>query len=363
MPGLDVVRGLAITGVLFYHGFATGQVAPGALATWQGDFLNTFSYGAMGVHLFYVLSGFLIAGILIDTRNNTGYYKNFYLRRLLRIVPAYFLMIIVLKFTGAISWVYTAVCLVYLCNMPKILHASPEYGPFWSLSVEEQFYLTWPFIVRSLSPRSLFRVCIAVILISPVLRFGLQFLRPPFSDIRYKTWDVADFFAAGTLLAMSVRSQRFRPYLHGILIVLLVTGCVLVIAAAWTLPIGTGFWLKPTAALELSPYVLLFSGFVLFGFLHPGIALTRPGRLAAFLGDISYGLYLCHQFIFSTIDRWLPIRADRGVSVFRSLLFRFLFEAAVAIGVAFLSRRYFEAIFLRMKPRRNVSGGQVGQAA
>lgn len=359
MPGLDVVRGLAITAVVFYHGLATHRTeAASSLSAWQTNFLAAFEYGSKGVHLFYVLSGFLIAGILLDTRQNTDYYKNFYLRRFLRIVPAYLLMTLVLKVTGTISWPYVAVCLLYICNMSRLLHAAPEYGPYWSLSVEEQFYLTWPFVVRRLSTRNLIRLSIAIVVLSPLLRYGLQFLGPAWSDIHYKTWDVADFFAAGTLLAISVRSQRIRPHLPSLCRVLLFTGFILVLLTEWVLPMAGGPWLKLVAALELSPFVVLFAGMVLLGFLFPGLANSWPGRLAAFLGDISYGLYLCHQFLFNRIDHWLPTHADGSLPVLVQICLRFVLETIVAITIAFLSRRYFEEIFLRMKPKRRESRRQ-----
>jgi peptidoglycan/LPS O-acetylase OafA/YrhL len=344
MPGLDVVRGLAIVGVLLYHG--TG-----------------FFYGRMGVHLFFVLSGFLIAGILLDTRADSSYYKNFYVRRFLRIVPAYLLMIVALKVFGAISWTYIGVCLLYICNMSKLFHSSPEYGPFWSLSVEEQFYLTWPFIIRRLSVPNIFRLCIGIILLAPILRYGLQFLPSVFADIHFKTWDVVDFFAAGTLLAISVRSPIIRPHLPRVASVLLISGCVLVAGIAWMLPIASGSWSKLATALEPCPYVVLFAGVVLLGFLMPGIASTWAGRFASFLGDISYGLYLCHQFLFACIDRWLLIHDNWVTSMTTQIWLRFLLKATVSIGVAFLSRRYFEAIFLRMKPKRLDPGKSVGKAS
>ena len=94
MPGLDVVRGFAILMVLSYHVIATfGPQFSG----WRHSFIAIFEYGRTGVHLFFVLSGFLITGILIDSREDGDYYKVFYLRRLLRIVPAYLMMIAVLK--------------------------------------------------------------------------------------------------------------------------------------------------------------------------------------------------------------------------------------------------------------------------
>jgi peptidoglycan/LPS O-acetylase OafA/YrhL len=364
MPGLDVVRGIAIVAVLFYHGVATDwMIAGAALPAWQRAFLDHFRYGGFGVHLFYVLSGFLIAGILLDTRADSNYYKNFYLRRLLRIVPAYLLMIVVLKVFGAISWAYLAACLLFICNMPRLLHASKEYGPFWSLSVEEQFYLTWPFIIRKLSVQNVFRLCVGIILFAPLLRYGVQFLPAALSDIRYKTWDVADFFAAGTLLAISVRSPRIlRSRLCKAVVVLLGAGGVLAVSVASLSPLASGPWIKFARAVELCPYVILFAGVVLLGFLVPGMASTSIGGILSFLGDISYGLYLCHEFLFVSINRWLPIHDNGVFSMFTQIWLRFLLKAAVSIGIAFLSRRYFENIFLKMKPKRSVPEKPVGKA-
>jgi peptidoglycan/LPS O-acetylase OafA/YrhL len=270
-------------------------------------------------------------------------------------VPAYLLMTFVLKVTGTISWPYLAVCLLYLCNTPRLLHASAEYGPYWSLSVEEQFYLTWPFVVRRLSTLNLIRLSIAIVLLSPFLRYGLQFLGPGWNDIRYKTWDVADFFAAGTLLAISVRSRRIRPHLPHLCRILLITGSILVLSTEWVLPMAGGPWLQLVAAFELSPYVVLFAGVVLLGFLFPGLARSWPGSLAVFLGEISYGLYLFHQFLFNRVDRWLPADSSRSIPVFGQICLRFVLEAAASIAIAYLSRRYFEEIFLRMKPKRRES--------
>jgi peptidoglycan/LPS O-acetylase OafA/YrhL len=238
--------------------------------------------------------------------------------------------------------------------MPGLVHASAEYGPFWSLSVEEQFYLTWPFFIRKLSVQHMFRLCVGIIVFAPLLRYGIQFLPSPVADIRYKTWDVIDFFAAGTLLAISVRSPRIRPRLCKGAIVLLSTGGIFAVGMVWLSPLARGPWIKLARAAELCPYVTLFAGVVLLGFLLPGMASSSVGRFFSFLGDISYGLYLCHQFLFTLIDRWLPIHDNRALSMFAQIWLRLVLEGTVSIGVAFLSRRYFEEIFLKMKPKRLV---------
>ena len=159
MPDLDLARGIAILMVLLDHGFAADQT-PYILH--PSRFLLNLEYvarlGHMGVHLFFILSGFLITGILLDSRTQPDYFRNFYTRRLLRIAPAYLLMLVVLIATRSITARYLVVCLLCLCNMSSLLGATSEYPALWSLSVEEQFYLVWPLAVRRLSMRSLERI-------------------------------------------------------------------------------------------------------------------------------------------------------------------------------------------------------------
>ena len=159
MPDLDLARGIAILMVLLDHGFAADQT-PYILH--PSRFLLNLEYvarlGHMGVHLFFILSGFLITGILLDSRTQPDYFRNFYTHRVLRIAPAYLLMLVVLIATRSITARYIAVCLLCLCNMSSLLGATSEYPALWSLSVEEQFYLVWPLAVRRLSMRSLERI-------------------------------------------------------------------------------------------------------------------------------------------------------------------------------------------------------------
>jgi len=351
MPGLDLARGIAILMVLLDHGFAADQ-APYQAAT--SRFVLGFEYAArvghMGVNLFFILSGFLITGILLDSRNQSDYYRNFYARRVLRIAPAYLLMVAILFFTQSITARYLAVCLLCLCNMPSLLGASNEYSALWSLSVEEQFYFVWPLIIRKLSARSFAGLCTALVLLTPVLRFVLLYGPPFLQDIRFKTWAVADFFAAGALLALAARLPHLRPRMHRAIAPLLLLGASL-FAAQHLLPHPTTAALINVAhATYLEPWLFGFAGFVLLAFLHPGIATHVACRPLIFLAKISYGLYLCHPFLFTLINAHWPIAAATNHSLFPQLLLRFLAEAAVSIAVAALSRYTLEEYFLRRKP-------------
>jgi peptidoglycan/LPS O-acetylase OafA/YrhL len=351
MPGLDLARGIAILMVLFDHGFAADQTpyqtnTPHALLNLE----YVFRLGHMGVHLFFILSGFLITGILLDSRTQPDYFRNFYARRVLRIAPAYLLMVAVLFLTHSITARYLAVCLLCLCNMPGLLGSSNQYSALWSLSVEEQFYFVWPLIIRKLSLRSLTLLCTALVLLTPVLRFVLLYGPTFLQDIRFKTWAVADFFAAGALLAVAARLPHLRPRLHQAIAPLLLLGAAL-FALQHLLPHPSSPTLINVAhATYLEPWLFGFSGFVLLAFLHPRIAAHIACRPLIFLAKISYGLYLCHPFLFNLVNAHWPIDPANTTSIFPRLVLRFLVEAALSIAIAALSRYTFEEYFLRRKP-------------
>lgn len=352
MPGLDLARGIAILMVLLDHGFAADQTP---YLAHSSRFLLGFEYiarlGHMGVHLFFILSGFLITGILLDSRAQPDYFRNFYTRRVLRIAPAYLLMLVVLLATHSITARYLAVCLLCLANMPSLLGATSEYPALWSLSVEEQFYLIWPLVIRKLSLRSLAILCTALILLTPALRFVLLYGPAFVHDIRFKTWAVADFFAAGALLAIAARLPHLHPLLHKSIAPLLLAGALL-FALQHLAPQPTRLTLSNlNQATYLEPWLLGFSGFVLLAFLRPGIAASVACRPLIFLAKISYGLYLCHPFLFTLINRHWTLDSHSTKTLFAQLLLRFLVEATLAIAIAALSRYTFEEFFLRLKPK------------
>lgn len=363
MPGLDVLRGLAIAAVLIDHGLSS-DIRPYAAtgSVWMLRLRQIFFLGDRGVHLFFILSGFLITGILLKSRADTDYYRNFYLRRVLRILPAYLLMIVVLFYTHSITARYIAVCLLYLCNMSGLLQAQPEYGPFWSLSVEEQFYLIWPLAVRRLSLRGLAITSGALVLLTPLLRLALLYGPHALRDITYKPWVLADFFAAGALLAIGTRSTGWLPRLHRLAKPALLAGLattLLFVCLAGPIVESDAHGLGPNVlrAVELEPWLILFSALLLLAWLKPGIASTIWAKPFVFLGKISYGLYLCHLFVFRFVDgRWdlgLSTTTTPTTAPFHQLLLRFSVETTLAIVIATLSRFTFEEFFLRRKPKHH----------
>ncbi len=169
IPELDGVRGVAVILVLMLHGFAWSMETEKwtGLARWVE--LATRP-GWMGVDLFFVLSGFLITGILLDSAGKPHYFRNFYARRALRILPLYygFLILIAICYRGAHDYVFLSA--FYLSNMAPILGVAVYYGPLWSLSVEEHFYLLWPWLISRLKTRHIWVLAGSICVIEPVLR-------------------------------------------------------------------------------------------------------------------------------------------------------------------------------------------------
>ncbi len=352
MPGLDIVRSLAILMVLFYHGLSDPLLTPALYHGALRHALGTFAgLGLYGVHLFFVLSGFLISGILLDSRGSGDYYRRFYMRRALRILPAGLLMLAVLKTGHWISWRYFLAALLYLANMPRIFGTTGEYGPLWSLAVEEQFYLFWPFIVKIFSRQTLAMICVSILLLTPALRFLLIGGSGDWNQVQHKTWAVCDFFAAGTLLAIGVRSPGRIDLLRTAFPWLIGAGALLIAALNLLSVPHNRFAFRLLMAGWLEPWILVCAGLVIAGFLHPSIANGLLASPFVFIAKISYGLYLCHEFIFQLVNRHWSILADGSFRSMQMLALRFAVELTLAIAIATISRWTLEEFFLRLKPR------------
>src|SRR5438876_567086 len=178
VPQLDAVRGVAILLVIMHN---ASEKYP------QLHLQPLFRNGWMGVDLFFVLSGLLITGILVDTRGSDGYFKHFYARRCLRIWPLYYSLIVFMFVAVPLLrpadarvvfersspwWAYPLFLQNFLISTPTM--ATGPLAVTWSLAIEEQFYLVWPLAVRCCSDAQLRRIAIAVIGLSPVLGLYLS---------------------------------------------------------------------------------------------------------------------------------------------------------------------------------------------
>jgi peptidoglycan/LPS O-acetylase OafA/YrhL len=352
MPELDTLRGVAILGVLFLHGIysSTNGMKFGGPARW---FIEITQPGWLGVNLFFVLSGFLITGILLDSKANSRYFANFYTRRALRILPAYYSLLILLAIVHQGSWAYLGLCFFYLANVTTLFGVPEDYGPLWSLAVEEHYYLLWPLIVHRLSRRNVGIVAVLICVLTAALR-ALVFHSGHTAGIASFTWLVADGLALGSLLAVVVRSGLARAQLWRL------SGFTVTFGIAAGL-LGAPFGILTRnsvlgAAFQHSVIHILFTGMLLV-FLLVGTSHWRGwvniGWLQ-FFGYISYGLYLIHLLAFRLYDRACRAFAPSLLLTsgrFDLVLLRFMVAAGAAIAIAYLSRVYFEDRFLRLKNR------------
>lgn len=349
MPGIDVLRGVAILMVIFFHGLAYS--AP--LFPWHNSIAKALFQltggGWAGVNLFFALSGFLITGNLMDSEAKKNYYARFYARRALRILPIYFLILLVLGLLHLASPLYLLLCAFFLANMPGIfLHAYMSYGPLWSLAVEEQFYLIWPWLYRRLKMKGLLSLCMAMIIVCPLLRAAALEHVFDTGEVFSKTWMIADNLAMGAVIAIVLRftKMRLQTFVRcGIALIAISAAGLALLAATHHLVkadvIGGSF--------GYSMIELMGAGWVIVMlYAYRQRPLQRWLKIFVFFGDISYGLYLIHMLCLEIYDRYIGqgFRTDAG-----ALLARFLICNGIAVLLAYLSKRFFENPILKLKNR------------
>lgn len=352
MPELDSVRGIAILGVLFCHGFYWSSGLTG-LSGIIRDFVNVTRLGALGVNLFFVLSGFLITGILVEMRSKPRYYPKFYFRRVVRILPALYALLLVLWFVPGQNRNYVLLSALFLANIAPILHVSYTYGVLWSLAVEEHFYFVWPLAVRSFKSRTLLSVAIGIVAVSPIVR-ALWFRNPLPEGFGEFTWLIADGLAMGACLALLVREPRCKRKHLLQFSVGAIAGAALLLGAGAPFGILTRRELLGSALL-ISVVHMLFAGLVGL-FLLAGssrFAYLVNWRVLRFYGEISYGLYLYHWLVFLGYDaamrRFQPAASFIGHPAL--LFLRFVVVLSAATLVAYISRWQYEQRFLALKSK------------
>jgi peptidoglycan/LPS O-acetylase OafA/YrhL len=346
MPELDSARGLAILAVVFYHGIA-GPLQNDSSTLGRTLFTLT-QYGWAGVNLFFVLSGFLITGILLDSRHKPDYFRRFYFRRALRILPAFYATLLALFAGGWISFRFILISVLFLANFAAGLSIGPGYGTFWSLAVEEHFYLLWPVLVRRCSNRTLIIVAASMAVASPFLRIFTVAGHPiPQHFASLYTWFNVDGLSLGALLAIWLRMPSFRRHqLSRFALPATIAGCVglyLVAGHPWA-----------DAVLAKTACNLAAVGFLscmlLVGASKWSFVVHRPAL--NFYGFISYGLYLIHILAFQLAQNLLarPINflLANGNSTMATIL-RFTGGLLLGTAFAYLSRRSLEERFLRIR--------------
>ncbi|MEZ5976501.1 MAG: acyltransferase [Planctomycetota bacterium] len=366
-PVLDGLRGIAIGLVLVQHFFQRSPRGEGL-----ADAVAWAAAGRswMGVDLFFVLSGFLITGILLRDRGQVGYFRNFYARRVLRIFPAYYALLAIAygllprlhappvdaylaDSIGDQVWHWT-----YLTNLKIALngHWYEHHIPnvFWSLAIEEQFYMVWPLVVWFAGPRALERLCQALFVFAAGLRMYLAW-HPEVHWVEsfVLTPTRMDGLVLGSLFALWFRQGRFetRRFQRGMAVAL---GLAALVTVALTLH-------RPDGWRELPIQSLRFSSIALGAACLLWLAMTLPAgnRLARalsvrplrFFGKYSYALYLWHGPADALVRYFWPLEwSARGSHLAPQLAF-----VAVAGGLSVLfalaSWHLLEKHCLRLKAR------------
>lgn len=319
-----------------------------------------FSDGWMGVDLFFALSGFLITGILLDTKGSEGYFKNFYVRRCLRIWPLYyaliFFMFVVVRFlnrseyqdvlrTASPWWAFPLFLQNFL--LPVSTNAAGPLAVTWSLAIEEQFYVVWPLIVRFCSATQVRRIAIVELCVSPVLRYYLSLRHV---DLYINVFCRLDGLMAGAILALLVRSEGFvaARLLKRAWVLLFIAG-VLAVVTASVVYVGWIVYSFTALASASFIYVSIFSP-------RKWLQAVMTNRFLIYSGTISYGLYLLHKISFGIVQ---TLHLDRNPYLPIPIIFVTSFALAAIswnlLEKPFLSlKRFFESTPVRLD---RVSGG------
>jgi peptidoglycan/LPS O-acetylase OafA/YrhL len=360
IPELDGLRGIAVLLVVLYH--FTVPFGPYSNRVANACY-NTFRIGWAGVDLFFVLSGFLIGGILLDARESKTYFKTFYLRRIFRIFPVYYLWIgiffVLLATLGPRAaqqigilrggWTTVPVFVFYLQNTWKLNPAmrSPWLAHLWSLAVEEQFYLIIPLLIRFLPRRRLIHLLVATLVLAPLARVVLVLYFPHHQMAQYRlTVCRADALAAGVLVAILWRSKTGVSWIleHR------KSACA-VFGLLFFGVIGlAAFHPGQFGLLSVTGYScidLFFASLLLWTLLASNRAWTACCRWSFLtdLGRVSYCIYVIHLAV-NQLCHTAIARSSRGISTWPGLVATLVAGAATWI-VAKLSGRYFESPLLR----------------
>jgi peptidoglycan/LPS O-acetylase OafA/YrhL len=361
LPALDGIRGVAVLMVLVFH-YRQGMLNLGS--AWLSRMARPLYGTQTGVDLFFVLSGFLITGILLNAKGSAHFLKNFYIRRALRILPLYYFLVLAYLFAGCFSanpefsfhkcWWY----LLYLQNIGSTFWpaAVGEPGHFWSLGVEEHFYLLWPMLIVLCDERHLPKVLLGIIgaaIACRVLLLGLGYDVFTFSPCRM------DALSCGALLAVVVRRPELARAAHRLCRwTLLFLGPALVVLY----PLTSG---KALFAMQVLKYTLVAVAYtaLLGGTVGPG----RWVRVERFFcqpalrwcGKYSYAMYVFHPFLYGEIMTFM--RSHLGLrhshpALFMAIEFPVL-VAAVCL-VSWLSWHLFEKHFLSLKSRFEYAVGR-----
>lgn len=352
-PELDVLRFFAFFAVFQFHlvGGIQHYVRNGGYR-WLGFANNIARAGTFGVDLFFALSAYLITELLLREKRQFGGLdvKAFYRRRILRIWPLYFFAIglaLLPTFNREhqFTWRYAAAFLLLSGNWSIIAWGwtiGSIANPLWTVSIEEQFYLLWPPIVRRLSRDRIWIAVAAMFLLANATRIVMVAIHGGLNSVWCNTLCRLDPIASGILLA-AILNGRIPNFKLGVRLAMLFSGPILLILVANYLKINNPTSLEWVPTLIGFPVVAIGSTLILLAAL--GLSVRLPATLV-YLGKISYGLYVFHRLGILLTDRLIGNPYDLRHVVVRELL-----SLTITVLLASVSYRFLETPFLRLKKR------------
>jgi peptidoglycan/LPS O-acetylase OafA/YrhL len=358
-PALDGIRGLAIVWVVLYN--TTNLLPPTQHGAW-----HLLAYlvhpGWIGVQLFFALSGFLITGALLDTQHAKNYFRAFYARRALRILPLYYTVLIVLLIVAPALHLAPTLLGANLKEQLSLwlftvnwTHTAPYgFAHFWSLAVEEQFYLFWPFIVHRLSARRLLAVCICIAPIALIARSIMIFSGANSWAVYTATTSRLDALALGGAGACLLRIPAARAWLAPRLTAVNLAALALFVAS---IPLARTY--DPDAMqCQTFGYTLLAlccaalvttSADSSEGARHTVLARILGWTPLRSCGKYSYAIYIFHQLIHKLLGEPWMVSKFGGHPTALAVYAYSLTIGLVSFCAAFLSYHLLEKHFLALK--------------
>lgn len=354
IPVLDGIRGLAVLIVVAYH-TGGGAQSSNFLLHFFGI---TLKAAWSGVTLFFILSGFLITGILWDSKGAPHWWRDFYVRRLLRISPLYYavlaLNVVVACFQAAPShglaglWIYA----LYLQNIPGLHDYGSGIRPLhfthlWSLAVEEQFYLLWPLALTwCTSTRQMKRICLCIFGVSFLYRqFAWFGLHDPTAWVQFLPGRAGEL-VIGAWLAMSYRDGnwpslcRLARWLTPASFLAFVISCLPGRSAELT---SGG-----CSIMGLAWIALFYAGLIVLALSVKPLNQAMSWSGLRWVGRISYGIYVFHVLL-EPFFAWLTIRVLPHGGRLEVIGLRGLITWFLTLFIAWLSYRFFEAPILSLR--------------
>lgn len=359
-PALDGLRGLAVLMVIFFHSstFAHDMSGIQLFSAMHCYYIFTL-LGETGVDLFFILSGFLITGILIDTRNVKNPLKTFYIRRALRLLPLYYVVLFIVLMCSAFLSNDSGIGLKILMHFLYLQNYLTEYNfdtfmyfnHTWSLAVEEQFYLFWPvfflFVYRK-SPQKALLLCVTLIFVSLLCRGALAGLGH--EKLAYTAlFSRMDELCMGAFL--SICFVQYRDILNkyaDILPYIMLSMCLLLIGSFIL------YWatIPPRTIMINSGLVycaIFYSSLLSYILLSPDTSYVKRVfciRSLRYIGRISYGLYIFHVPAMMMTGVYI---SDYKLGYVMNHLCILLVGGTLSFIVAFLSYKYVERPILKLK--------------